>query len=89
MADSSVTDGFQAGLGPAESPHINRLLDGDFDSSAAGSRAGKLTSTKYAALTKCSQDTALRDILQLVESGILVRNAEGGRSTSYARRPAP
>jgi Fic family protein len=59
---------------------INRLLDG-FE--------GKLTSTKYAALTKCSQDTAHRDILQLVESGILVRNAEGGRSTSYGLRPVP
>ena len=59
---------------------INRLLDG-FE--------GKLTSTKYAALTKCSPDTALRDILQLVESGILVRNVEGGRSTSYSLRPVP
>jgi Fic family protein len=59
---------------------INRLLDG-FE--------GKLTSTKYATLTKCSPDTALRDILQLMESGILVRNAEGGRSTSYALRQLP
>jgi len=54
---------------------LNRLLDG-FE--------GKLTTTKYAALAKCSQDTALRDILPLVERGILVRNPEGGRSTSYA-----
>jgi Fic family protein len=54
---------------------LNRLLDG-FE--------GKLTTTKYAALAKCSQDTALRDILLLVERGILVRNPEGGRSTSYA-----
>jgi Fic family protein len=54
---------------------MNRLLDG-FE--------GKLTSTKWAALTKCSQDTALRDILHLVERGVLVRNPEGGRSTSYA-----
>jgi Fic family protein len=54
---------------------LNRLLDG-FE--------GKLTTTKYAKLAKCSQDTALRDILSLVERGILVRNPEGGRSTSYA-----
>jgi Fic family protein len=54
---------------------LNRLLNG-FE--------GKFTTTKYAALAKCSQDTALRDILPLVERGILVRNPEGGRSTSYA-----
>jgi Fic family protein len=54
---------------------LNRLLNG-FE--------GKLTTTKYAALAKCSQDTALRDILPLVERGILVRSPEGGRSTSYA-----
>jgi Fic family protein len=60
---------------------LNRLLDG-FE--------GKLTTTKYAKLAKCSQDTALRDILPLVERGILVRNPEGGRSTSYAlSMPAP
>jgi Fic family protein len=54
---------------------LNRLLNG-FE--------GKLTTSKYATLAKCSQDTALRDILPLVEHGILVRNPEGGRSTSYA-----
>ena len=54
---------------------LNRLLDG-FD--------GKLTSSKYAKLAKCSPDTALRDILFLVERGVLVRNPGGGRSTSYA-----
>jgi Fic family protein len=54
---------------------INRLLDG---------LEGKLTTSKYAALTKSSQDTAHRDILALVENGILVRNPEGGRSTSYS-----
>lgn len=54
---------------------LNRLLDG-FE--------GKLTTSKYAKLAKCSQDTALRDILPLVERGILVRGPEGGRSTSYA-----
>src|SRR5712664_3383490 len=53
---------------------LNRVLD-DFD--------GKLTTSKWAKLAKCSQDTALRDILPLVRAGILVRNREGGRSTSY------
>jgi Fic family protein len=53
---------------------LNRLLDG-FE--------GKLTTSKYAKLANCSQDTALRDILPLLERGILTRNPEGGRSTSY------
>lgn len=53
---------------------INRLLDG-FE--------GKLTSGKYAKLEKCSSDTALRDIQQLLAWGILRQNAAGGRSTSY------
>lgn len=54
---------------------INWLLDG-FE--------GKLTTSKYAALVKCSQDTAHRDILALVDHGVFVRNPEGGRSTSYS-----
>ena len=54
---------------------LNRLLDG-FE--------GKFTTSKWAKLTKSSPDTALRDIVDLVERGILVRSAEGGRSTSYA-----
>jgi Fic family protein len=54
---------------------VNRLLDG-FE--------GKLTTSKYAALAKCSQDTAHRDILALVGHGVLIRNPEGGRSTSYS-----
>jgi Fic family protein len=53
---------------------LNRLLNGF---------VGKLTNSKYAKLAKCSSDTALRDIQSLVEHGILVRNQEGGRSTSY------
>jgi Fic family protein len=53
---------------------LNRLLDG---------LDGKLTTSKYAKLTKSSQDTALRDIIPLVEHGILIRSSEGGRSTSY------
>ena len=46
--------------------------------------SSKLTTSKGAALTKTSTDTALRDIQQLVERGVLVRNAAGGRSTSYS-----
>ena len=53
---------------------INRMLDG---------LEGKLTTSKWAALTKSSTDTALRDIQQLVDRGILQRNPGGGRSTSY------
>lgn len=53
---------------------LNRLLDG-FE--------GKLTTRKWAALTKCSDDTALRDINALLHHGILRRSAAGGRSTSY------
>jgi Fic family protein len=57
---------------------LNRLLDG-FE--------GKLQTSKYAKLAKCSQDTALRDILYLVEHRILARNEQGGRSTSYELAP--
>lgn len=53
---------------------INRLLD-DFQ--------GFLTTSKYAKLAKCSTDTALRDIQELVARGILIRNEARGRSTSY------
>ncbi len=59
---------------------IRKLLDG-FE--------GKLTTSKWATLTKSSQDTALRDIQQLVERGVLVRNSAGGRSTSYALAERP
>ncbi len=53
---------------------INRMLEG-FD--------GKLTTSKYAKLAKCSADTALRDIKTLMERGILVQDKGGGRNTSY------
>ncbi|HOZ51904.1 MAG TPA: Fic family protein [Chitinophagaceae bacterium] len=53
---------------------LNKLLDG-FE--------GKLTSTKWAKLTKCSQDTALRDIQNLIEKKALIKETAGGRSTSY------
>lgn len=56
---------------------INKLLDG-FE--------GKMTSSKWATLTKASPDTALRDINDLISKGILVREAGGGRNTSYALR---
>lgn len=54
---------------------LDRLLD-DFE--------GKLTTSKWAKLTKSSQDTAHRDILYLVERGVLRKDSGGGRSTSYS-----
>jgi Fic family protein len=54
---------------------MNRLLDG---------LEGKLTSSKWAKLAKCSQDTANRDINDLVRRGVLAKDAAGGRSTSYS-----
>jgi Fic family protein len=57
---------------------LNKLLDG-FD--------GKLTSSKWAAIGKCSQDTALRDISDLVERGVLQKSQASGRSTSYELMP--
>jgi len=54
---------------------VNQLLNG-FE--------GKLTSSKWAKLAKCSQDTALRDIENLVGKGVLKKDGAGGRSTSYS-----
>lgn len=54
---------------------INRLLNG-FE--------GKLTSSKWAKLEKCSQDTALRDIEDLIQKGAMTKDSAGGRSTSYS-----
>jgi Fic family protein len=54
---------------------VNRLLNG-FD--------GNLTSSKWALIEKCSPDTALREISDLVEQGILKKDAGGGRNTSYS-----
>ena len=56
---------------------INRLLNG-FE--------GNLTSSKWAKIEKCSQDTALRDINNLVQRKILTKAGAGGRSTSYTLR---
>ncbi len=53
---------------------INKMLD-NFE--------GKLTSTKYAKIAKCSSDTALRDLQNLILQGVLVKEAGGSRSTSY------
>ncbi len=53
---------------------LNRLLDG-FE--------GKLTSSKWAAIAKCSPDTALRDINDLLARGLLRKSDAGGRSTGY------
>jgi Fic family protein len=53
---------------------LNKLLDG-FE--------GKLTSSKWAAIAKCSQDTALRDITELLNSGALKKSDANGRSTRY------
>ena len=53
---------------------INELLD-SFD--------GKLTSSKWAKIAKCSKDTAIRDINDLIEKEILRKEEAGGRSTNY------
>lgn len=50
---------------------LNKLLDEKFE--------GKLTSSKWAKMMKCSQDTAQRDIIPLIEFGILVKDPAGGR----------
>jgi Fic family protein len=53
---------------------LNKLFD-DF--------YGKLTSSKWAKITKCSTDTALRDMKDLIEKGILSQDKAGGRSVNY------
>lgn len=53
---------------------LNKLLDGFL---------GKLTTSKWAKISKCSQDTALRDIQDLLKRNILIKGNTGGRSTSY------
>ncbi|MBL6997913.1 MAG: Fic family protein [Phycisphaerales bacterium] len=54
---------------------INRMLEHDWE--------GHLNTSKYAKLAKCSTDTALRDIKELLDRKILIKNKGGGRSTSY------
>lgn len=53
---------------------INMLFDGFF---------GKLNTSKWAKIAKCSTDTALNDINDLINKGVLKKNVEGGRSTNY------
>jgi Fic family protein len=53
---------------------LNKIL-GEFE--------GKLTSSKWAKITKCSKDTAIRDINDLIEKGVLKKEDAGGRSTNY------
>ena len=62
-------------LNPRQLKLLNLLLDGS---------KGKLTSSKWAAIAKCSPDTALRDINDLLARGVLRKLDAGGRSTSYA-----
>ena len=59
---------------------LNKLLDG-FD--------GKLTTSKWGKINKCSQDTALRDIQDLIRKDILQKEASGGRSTNYELKEMP
>lgn len=59
---------------------LNRLFDG-FD--------GKLTTSKWGKINKCSQDTALRDIQDLIRKDILQKEASGGRSTNYELKESP
>jgi Fic family protein len=67
----------QAAINERQRVILNRLLDGF---------AGNLTTSKWAKLAKSSHDTALRDIQDLIEQGILKKDTGGGRSTSYSLR---
>ena len=70
----------QATINARQRRMINQLFDGFY---------GNLTTTKWSKMTKCSHDTALRDIIGLIDQEILVRNAGGGRSTSYRLKSEP
>lgn len=70
----------EAPLNDRQRKMLSKLIDG-FD--------GKLTTTKWAEIAGCSQDSALRDIAELIEFGLLVKERGGGRSTSYAFAHAP
>jgi Fic family protein len=63
-----------SGVNDRQRTIMNRLLDG-FE--------GHLTTSKYAKIAHCSSDTALRDIQELIECGVLLRNPAKGRSVSY------
>lgn len=64
----------QAAINKRQRVILDRLLDGF---------TGKLTTTKWAKLANSSHDTALRDIQDLIEQGILKKDTGGGRSTGY------
>lgn len=64
-----------ASLNERQTKMLNRLLD-HFE--------GKLTTSKWAKMCRCSQDTAARDINQLIDLAVLRKDAGGGRSTSYS-----
>jgi Fic family protein len=64
----------ESSFNPRQVLLLNKLLNG-FE--------GKLNTSKWAKIAKCSQDTALRDIQNLVELHVLIKEASGGRSTSY------
>lgn len=61
-------------IGERQRKLISKLLDGF---------AGKLTSSKWAKIAKCSKDTAIRDINDLINKNIIQKAAAGGRSTNY------
>lgn len=64
----------ETGINDRQRKLLNRLMDG-FD--------GKLTSSKWAKIAKCSKDSAVRDINDLIDKGILQKESAGGRSTNY------
>jgi len=64
----------ETGINDRQRKLLNRLMD-DFE--------GKLTSSKWAKMAKCSKDSAVRDINDLIEKGILQKESAGGRSTNY------
>ena len=63
-----------AGLNARQTLMLNKMLDG-FE--------GKMTAAKWGKIAKCSHDTALRDIQNLLERNILIKEEAGGRSTAY------
>lgn len=69
----------QAPINDRQRTVINRMLEDDFE--------GFMNTSKYAKLAKCSNDTALRDIQDLVARDVFLQNEGGGRNTSYRIAP--